>query len=437
MTTSDLKTQTNDRDSPDTTKEETDPVVKALERRKKIAELEKAIGEAEKAKLAAKLPTTEPSGVTGDVTFGEESGYFAEMLAYQAMIEVAEQVAKNVGPPESTGKEILVVTADDLAKSAQLWEIADTRVEDANQRLRDLVEHYKDYQFPEPAPKLLAAAFTTAPLLGTASALLGGAADIASFFRSDLTVTARTVNVTTIALVAETSARLNDQGWKPILPGSSLQQTALLGKIGTLLASRRELAKLRRGLEEKAQPALTKLAEANVELEAAKADLARAKEAEPADAAVIAAADKRVRELDRARVPLLDQKGRWERAAAEIDATLTATDALVKALLEGAEGKPSAVEAVAAADIAKSKPDVKILRLETSSQGGEMHVSKSGWRTRLTYVGGVAVSYLLLDHGGAVSKSGVVARPIARSIKASEAAGGLTIVGRHVATTGR
>ncbi len=428
MTTSDLKAQTNDGDSPDTTTEETDPVVEALERQKKIAELEKAIAEAEKAKLAAKLPTTETSGVTGSVKFGEGSGYFAEMLAYQAMIEVAELVAEDVGPPGSTDEKILVVTADDLAKSAQLWEIADIRVEDAIQRLRNLLDDYPpDYEFTK--REAVAAAFTTA------AALLGAAADIASFFRSDLDVTARTTNVTTLALVAEASARLSHKGWKPVLPDSSLERTALLRKIETLLASRRDLAERRRVLEEKVQADLVDLAEANIELEAAKADLTKAKAAKPADAAAIAAAEKRVRDLQQTILPLATKKARWEKVAAEIDTTLTATDALVKALLEGAEGKPSAVEAVAAADVAKSDPAVRILRLETSSQGGEMHVSKSVWRTRLTYVGGVAVTYLLLDHGGAVSKSGVVARPIARSIKASDAAGGLTIVGRRVAAT--
>lgn len=425
MTASNLKAQTGDGDNSDTTTKESDPVVEALERQKTIAELEQAIAEAEKAKLAAKLPTTEASGVTGSVTFGEGSGYFAEMLAYQAMIDVAEQVAADVGAPATTDEQILLITGDDLARSAQLWEMANTRVVDANQRLRGLLDAYPpDYSFTQ--PEAVAAAFTTA------AAVLGAAADIASFFRSDLTVSARTVNVTTSAMLAEVSARLNTKGWKPVLPGSSLSKSALLVKIETLLSSRRDLVERRRVLERKVQPDLMDLADANVALEAAKADLAKAKAAKPAVAAEIGAAEKRVRELQQKILPLATTKARWEKVAAEIDSTLAATDVLVKALLEGAEGKPSALEAVAAADIAKSKPALKILRLETSSQGGEMHVSKSAWRTRLTYVGGVAVSYLLLDHAGTVSKSGVVARPIARSIKASEAAGGLTIVGRRV-----
>lgn len=79
-------------DSQDDSAEETDPVVEALEKEKKIAELEKAIAEAEKATLSAKLPDTEGSGIEGSVTFGEGSGYFAEMLAYRSLTEAAEEV---------------------------------------------------------------------------------------------------------------------------------------------------------------------------------------------------------------------------------------------------------------------------------------------------------------------------------------------------------
>lgn len=427
MTATGANAQTNSSTSGTTT-EEVDPIVEALEREKKIAELKKAIAEAEKAELAAKLPTTEGSGVTGSVTFGEGSGYFAEMLAYQAMIQAAGRVADGLPNPASSPEQILVVTGDDLAKTAQLWEIANARVEDANGRIGALIDRYKeDYDFA--APEMAAAAFTTA------AAVLGAAADIVSFFRSDLTVTARTVSIPPSALIAATSAKLRAKGWRPVLPGSSLTKTTLFGKIEALLASRRQLAERRRVLEDKLQPDLTKLATKNLELEHAKADLTKATAAQPADAAAMAAAETKVRGLQQSVLPLATKKGRWEKVAAEIDATLAATDALVKALLEGGEGRPSAVEAVAAADAVKSKSTVKILRLEASSQGGEMHVSKSPWRTRLTYVGGVAVTYLLLDHYGAVLASGVIAQPIAKSVKAKDAATGLTIGGRGSAAT--
>jgi hypothetical protein len=410
-------------DNPQTVvTEEPDPVVEALERQKKIAELEKAIAEAEKATLTAKLPATEGSGVTGTATFGEGSGYFAEMLAYQSLLNAVGEVTKLLGPPSQEGEKVVVVTGDELAKSAVLWEIASARVDDASQRLQALLAKY-------PSTYAFATDEAVATALTTATALLGSAADIASFFRSDLTVTARTVNVTSGALIAAATAKLRDLKWKPVLPASSLTKPSLLVKIEELLQTRRELTNRRRELEEGVKPKLVELAKLNLELEVAKAALVAAKKAKPSEAAKIQAAEEAVRELQGKILPLGIRKARWDRVATEIDATLTATDALVKALVEGAEGKPSAVEAVAAVDVVKSDPALKILRLEISSQGGEIHVSKSVWRTRLTYVGGVVVSYVLMDQEGGVEKSGVVEHPIAKSTRAKDAATALSIGG--------
>jgi len=417
MTTSTSQAQTEGT-GQDAGDNESDPIVEALERQKKIAELEKAIAEAEKAKLAAELPDTEASGITGSVTFNKDSGYFAEMLAYQSMLGAAVLIGSALGPPETAGTKVIVVTGDELAKSAQLWEIANVRVEDAKKRLEDLLEKYPtDYDF--------AVREAVAPVLTTATALLSAAADIASFLRSELTVSAANVNVTTTALIAATAAKLKSKGWAPVLPASSLKKTALLGNIEALLAARRNLASRRADLESTMQPKLLELANLELELEKAKAAYEAAKKAGPADPDVIKAAEGKVRELQSKILPLGIMKGRWEKAVTEIDTTLAATDALVKALVEGAEGKPSAVEVVAAVDVAKSDSTLKILQLETSSQGGETHVSKSAWRTRLTYVGGVAVSYLLMDQEGTVEKSGVVAQPIAKSTRAKSASSDL------------
>jgi hypothetical protein len=108
--------------------------------------------------------------------------------------------------------------------------------------------------------------------------------------------------------------------------------------------------------------------------------------------------------------------------AAEIDAALAAFDALVKAVTEGAEGKPSPLEAVALVDAVKSDPAARLLLLDVASQGGEIHVSRSVWSTRLTYVGGAVATFFLTDQDGTLEKTGTVARAAAESAPAREAA---------------
>jgi hypothetical protein len=407
MTAAQTTAQTDD-DTADTTPD--GPVVEALKKKKEIAELEQAIAEAEKATLDAKLPDTEGSGVEGTVTLGE-SGYFAELLAFQALDDAAARLVSELGGPDATESPKIVIAIDeDFAGTAQLWEIASLRITDANNRLQKLIAE------DDPTKEAVGTA------LLTATAILGAASDIASFFRSDLTVKARDVDLGSTTLAATTAARLTGAGWKPVLPAANLGKTHLMGQIETLLASRQVLADRRTDLETKFQPKLEDLAEVQLAVEAAEAELAGIK-AKKGDTS---AADAKLLQAKAKRAPLLIEKTRWERGAARIDAALTSTDALVRALVEGVEGKPSVVEAVAAVDIAKSDNEMRILRLAISSQGGEIHVAKGAFTTRLVYVGGVVVSYLLTDQQGHVQRSGVIARSRAESSRAKDAAGRLS-----------
>jgi hypothetical protein len=402
MTAAQTTAQTED----DTATTPDDPVVEALKKKKEIAELDQAIAEAEKATLDAKLPDTKGSEVEGTVTLGDGSGYFAEVLAFQALDDAAAQLVSELGGPDDESPKIVIAMGEDLAGTAQLWEIASLRITDANNRLQKLLAE------EDPTKEAVGTA------LVTAAAILGAASDIASFFRSDLTVKARDVDLGSTALAATTAARLTGAGWEPVLPAANLGKTHLMGQIESLLVSRQELADRRAELETKFQPKLEDLAEAQLAVEAAEAELAGIK-AKKGDTS---AADAKLLQAKARRAPLLIDKARWERGAARIDTALTSTDALVKALVEGVEGKPSVVEAVAAVDIAKSDDDMRILRLEISSQGGEIHVAKGALTTRLVYVGGVVVSYLLTDQQGHVQRSGVVARSRAESSRAKDAA---------------
>jgi hypothetical protein len=363
-------------DATSDTTAEPDPVVAALERDKAIAELRKAIAEAEKAELDARLPTTEGSGVEGTIRFGEGAGYFAELLAYDSLAHAAETIAGQLkscceGPQQ--GDIIVIIEGDQLPGQMQLWELAHTRIEDTIRRINDLLERYTPPI--ETLPERVTVEAVTA-----AAALLAAAADIASFFRSDLAVTARKVNVTPTALLAEMADDLRLQGWKTHLPSRSLAKTQLLTMVEDLLVRRHRLAARRLELERDVQ--------------------------------------RRLRDMrSGANPPGMESAQSLERAlaaaSAEINAVLTATDSLVKALTEGQGGTPSALEMVSEADAVRSNPSAKLLQLEISGQGGEVHATKSAFRSRLTYVGGVAVSYLLVDTDGTVRCSGVV--PVAKA----------------------
>ena len=445
MAAPDAKAQDDETTTETTTEEaETDPQIEALKKEKEKAELKKAIAEAEKATLEAKLPDTEGSGIEGDVTFGEGTGYFAEVLAYESLQAAAEQIVDEIlgpdGKPEKklqpngeTDKckeepergSVLVVTGDELVDKAQLWEIASVRVGDMIERLEGLGTESIGGDDVEIKPTVA---------LTTVGAVLSAAADIASFFRSDLALTARELEIPATALATSVAGELASRDGKPIIPAASLEQTQLMGKIDDLLTERRELVE-RRGDREREyrekrgeiisgfDPGLNvgSLAELKAELAKAEKALAEAKKKGKG----VSEHEEKFKKLTGYIAELRPLEEEWDQVSGEIDAHLTATDELVKALTEGVDGKPSVVEAVAAVDIAKVKCRVPVLRVDLVGQGGEMHVRKSIWRTRLAYVGGVSAEYRLTDHAGVVTKAGVVTVREGRAMKVREVEAGV------------
>lgn len=391
-----------------------DPTVAALERKKKIAELKKAIAEAEKLELAAKLPTTETKGSDGGVTLKEGAGYFAELLAYHALDDAAGEVAKTLGTP-APGARTLLISADlELAKQAQLWEILNSKLGDFKKRFSKLLEAYPEtYDF--------AAQESVAGGLTAATAILGAAADIAAFFRSSTEISSRAVSLSERALEALVARPLIAAGWQVVDPSFTLAKTTLATELDEAMAKRSEVADRRRTLEGRVQPTLTKLAEKRLELQGAQARLTQLEAAKPPDTQAIQKAREELNSVKQEILIFGTREGRWNRAATEIDGLLTAFDALVKAITEGAEGKASPLEAVALIDVLKGNPAAKILLLDIASQGGEIHVSKSVWRTRLTYIGGTVVTFFLTDHKGEIHQAGTVSRQAAKSTSAKDA----------------
>jgi hypothetical protein len=398
-----------------------DPVAEALKRQTELVNAQNAL-------LAAKLPKAAATGVDTKVTFNPNSGYFAELLAYHSMVAAVNAVAGEL--PSGNSQKLLLVTDENYPKVAQLWEFANTQLEAAQQRLDSLLANSQ----PVFAKGLVASGAAT---LATAAALIGAAGNIVSFFRSNLTVTAKAVAIPTSALIAACVPALKSKSWIPVLPMLSLAKSTLLDRIEKLLATRQSISGYRKQLAEDVQAVITRLELLPPQIESATDKLEKARVAGPLDAAAITAAEGALSSLQNEILGHRNDKIRWESIAIELEAAAAATDSLVTALLDRADGQPSVIEAVAPVDLAKADPNLKILLLLLSSQGGEMHVSQSLWRNRLTYIGGVVLSYFLLDQHGNVEKSGIVAKPLAKSLWASSATSKLILPnhGTHPAET--
>jgi hypothetical protein len=377
--------------------------------------------EAGKSEPTASRPTSRTKGSEGGVTVKDGGGYFAELLAYAALAEAAGEIADSIGAPPQSGVTLMVNADLELAKLAQLRTILESRLADFERRLAELLAFYReDYSFAVERRGLV-------ETLAAATALLGGAADVVAFFRSSTEIASRAVTLSDRALVALVAQRLTTRGWRVVDPSLALAPTQLAARLDALLRERGKVAARRRTLQQVVQPALAELAEKRVELAEAKASLTALAAAQPSDPEAIRRAQEIVHGIEKGIVGLASQEARWLKAAADLDEALTGCDALVKAVTEGPEGKPSPLEAVAQVDVVHRHSDAALLLLDVVSQGGEIHVSKSVWRTRLTYVGGAVVAFFLTDHGGAIRKAGTVARPAARSVRVARARLELTL----------
>jgi len=402
-------------DTNDTTDTTTpsNPAVEKAEIAKQIAELEKATAEAELATLKAKLPTSDTTGPEGKVEFKDKTGYFAELQAYEVLETLASQVATEVAAPSSS--EIILTANLNLSQQAALWEILRIRLEDFRQQMEKLDGKYKEDHEIKWAPD---GALEVAAIPAILPSLLGAAADIAAFFRSDTTVYGREFTLADNALLAQVAKEL-PQGWAVFLPTLSLAQGKLVGALPDLLQKRWDLAQRKKKIRNNSKDFFTRLSIERAKLNQAQNRLEKLKAAKPPDEDKIETAKN---DVDILKQKVEEAEDRWNRFAAEFDELLTAFDAFVQAMTQGADGKPSPLEAVAVIDHVKAHPEADILYLDIASQGGEIHVTRSAWTSRITYLGGAVVSYFQFSKDGSLRKSGTIQDHRAESKKAKEAA---------------
>jgi hypothetical protein len=171
--------------------------------RKDIAEAEKAIAEANLAKLKAQIPTGETKPIEGKITTDEKSGYFAELAAYSAMVSEAGAIAEKVNSLSLEGEKPCLMIVDSLdfcGPDAELHQVSNQldfwkrQLEDADKRIQELLK-------PTKLPLAI-----MAPL---AIGLLSAAADIIGYFRIDYDIKGRDIKLSDTALRSLVAGRIH------------------------------------------------------------------------------------------------------------------------------------------------------------------------------------------------------------------------------------
>ena len=164
--------------------------------KQQLAEAKKAEAEALKALAAAKLPSTETKGMDGTVTVNDGAGYYAEVLAYNALDDIAETIADDI-IQDVKDKPVVILGQVELKEAAALANLLDLKITNLNTTLDERLAKFPNggNDYPLNNQESLVAALSAAP------AILGAVADIAAFFKTNRTLSAKAVTLNEMALL--------------------------------------------------------------------------------------------------------------------------------------------------------------------------------------------------------------------------------------------
>lgn len=304
---------------------------------------------------------------------------------------------------ELEGKKVIISTSFDVGDQIALWNLLNTRADVMMQQLTTLETEFKPNGVP-----LLVRSESIIAALAAAPAILGAVTDIAKFFKVDRDIKSRTVKLSTNSLIAATAASVKNQAKSSDIYILSLDfktSGALSTKLQKLLVKNIEIIALksavRKSVEDELQPLVT--IRSNIQLK--QKEIASEK-----DAAKKKQLEKELKQLKDTELPYV----RFEKALTvtekRFDDTAAAIIAFVDSLTEKPGDKLSLLETVTVIDYLKANGDAKLLLIEISSAGGEYETSKGSLFTssKISYLGAVVLSYILIDNNQGYVTSGVV-----------------------------
>lgn len=421
--------QENEDGAETSTETESNPEIKdledevaRLELEKKRAEALKAIAEANRAALVAELPASEATGKEGTATIENGAGYYAELVAYGTLGESAVSIGDAV-KDKVKGARVILTDKADLSDEAALYDVIELRVgrfQDEFDRLQAQFEADGTRKPPEDVPDGLRTEGLAATAL-TVTSLLGAASDIVAFFKVDREIKTRAVSLSKRALMAEVAGVLvkPEIGAKDVL----LPELTLDGE--RELLSMLEAAQTQKSteIEPRLRGVEARVAKATKDRDAEKAALAKLKK-DKAPEVEIEAASRRLADAEKALGEATNDKTRFEAAVKGFEGLL---DALSTA---PAGGGKTPLESVAIVDLMRNDSEARLLYLDIPSQGAEIQIVDSSWRSaRISYIGGSVVVYMLLDPKGAIEASGSIPRHGAASFKGLDGGQNLPSIG--------
>jgi len=414
--TNTTQTQSGESNKNSTELEELKKILEKAEIEKSIAEVQKEITKAEMEELKAKWAISETEGKKGTITLKDGAGYYAEILAYLALKDAAKVIADST--MDKLGQEELIILGNvDLTTEKSLWNLLNLKLDLAINIIEKAMGEYQDLAEADAGKP----ASFIGGLIATPK-ILGAITDIAAFFKTDYTMYGKTITLNEKALIASSANHISNQnaGLTILIPeydlDSKFSLTVKIHKLNSLLRDLESVKKMR-----VVDPLNEKIAQHSTTLDTLRKKRDTIKKSLGKTSLKKEEKEKLTGKLENydSQIYYLSQYKRTkETIITPLDKDINAARELVSMLITKTDSSASPLEYITTIDFIHQHPKAKILYLTITSQGGEVTTSESSLsRSRISYMGGVVVTYFLTDINGRYYHSGNVNKTQKRSFK--------------------
>ncbi len=381
---------------------------------KAASDARKAEIDAERAAVLATLPTTETKGLQGTVT-AEGDDYYPTHLAHKALDTASTNIASDIS---QIGRiqtyDLFLVGSLDVQAAASKWRFIDAQLSVIEAGADSVIESMQAdgsflYTSDESPFAALGLGLTALPQI------LGGIADIAAFFKVNINSRAIATKAGKGSLDALIVKKLLDSGEKApkaiFVPGLSMSRENALTKRISKLASK--LAQLRSKKDEIiiAAAAAAKDSDLNIKAHDAKiakltADIAKETDEEKKkslEEELVTEKFKKGNEEIQVKFAksVSDQKG------ARLTQLIDEGEKLITALTTPGDDKLSPLQKADPIAALISSKNPALLTTILVSQGGARQEKTSAFSSgKLSYLGGVVVTFQVTDRDGKILKIG-------------------------------
>lgn len=396
-----------------------------LKLRQQKAETEKAISQAEKAAAEAKMEAlktkwsiSDTEGRKGTITLKDSAGYYAEILAYLALEDAAKDIAVKTEEELKSG-ELIILGEVDLKAEKSLWNLLNLKLDLAIDKIKEAIKEY-----PQMVETDVGEAAGIIEGLFAAPKILGAITDIVAFFKTDYTLYGKKITLNERSLIASAANHISTQNTdlKILLPEYNLTSTnSLYEKISTLNGLVKNLVAKRETIVKQLDQNIA-IHSADLKLLKVERDTTKKK---LGNAALNSEEKKKLElkfeKLEKQIYDLSLYERTKEKILTPLDEDIEAAHELVSLLITKTDSTASPLEKIATIDFIHQHSKAKILYLTIASQGGEVETSDASLsHGRISYLGGVVVTYFLSDAEGLYHQSGNVHKTKTKSFKRKE-----------------